>query len=166
MDSALVPYLFYLFSFVIVVSGLLVVTLRDIFHCALFLILCLFSVAGVYVLLGADFIAAVQVLLYVGAIAVLMIFAIMLTAKVSGIGIKQQNEQVPVAIIVTVAFVAIALYGLGRTIWNIRSDVMIPENTTMEIGKLLMTTYVVPFEIVSVVLLVALIGAIVIARRN
>ena len=55
-------------------------------------------------------------------IAVLMIFAIMLTAKVSGIGIKQQNEQVPMAIITTVAFVAIALYGLGKTIWNIKTD--------------------------------------------
>jgi NADH-quinone oxidoreductase subunit J len=160
------PYLFYLFAFVTVVSGLLVVTMKDIFHCALFLILCLFSVAGIYVLLGADFIAAVQVLLYVGAISVLMIFAIMLTAKVSGIGIKQQNEQVPIAIITTVAFVAIALYGLGKTIWNIKDDVQIPDNTTMEIGKLLMTRYVVPFEIVSVVLLAALIGAIVIARRN
>ena len=160
------PYLFYLFAFVTVVSGLLVVTMKDIFHCALFLILCLFSVAGIYVLLGADFIAAVQVLLYVGAISVLMIFAIMLTAKVSGIGVKQQNEQVPIAIITTVAFVAIALYGLGKTIWNIKDDVQIPDNTTMEIGKLLMTRYVVPFEIVSVVLLAALIGAIVIARRN
>lgn len=166
MDSAIVPYLFYLFSFVTIVSALLVVSLKNIFHCALFLILCLFSVAGIYVLLGADFIAAVQVLLYVGAIAVLMIFAIMLTAKVSGKGIKQQNEQVPVAIITTVAFVAIALYGLGKTIWNIKTDVMMPENTTMEIGKLLMTTYVVPFEVVSVVLLAALIGAIVIARRS
>ena len=166
MDSAIVPYLFYIFSFMIVVSGLLVVTLRNIFHCALFLIICLFSVAGVYVLLGADFIAAVQVLLYVGAIAVLMIFAIMLTAKVSGIGIKQQNEQVPIAIITAVAFVAIALYGLGKTIWNIKTDAVISGDTTMAIGKLLMTTYVVPFEIVSVVLLAALIGAIVIARRN
>ncbi len=164
-ESAIVPYLFYIFSFVVIVSGILVVVAKNIFHCALFLILCLFSVAGIYVLLGADFIAAVQVLLYVGAIAVLMIFAIMLTAKVSGIGIKQQNEQVPVAIITTVAFVAIALFGLGKTIWNVK-DTDIPANATMSIGKLLLTTYVVPFEIVSVVLLTALIGAIVIARRD
>jgi NADH-quinone oxidoreductase subunit J len=166
MESAIVPYLFYMFAFVVVVSALLVVVMKNIFHCALFLIICLFSVAGIYVLLGADFIAAVQVLLYVGAISVLMIFAIMLTAKVSGIGIKQQNEQVPAAIITTVAFVAIALYGLGKTVWSIKQDAVVPADTVMQLGKALLTTYVVPFEIVSVVLLVALIGSIVIARRN
>ncbi len=98
MDYGIAPYLFYLFAFMIVVSGILVVTLRDIFHCALMLVICMFSVAAIYVLLGADFIAAVQVLIYVGAVSVLLIFAIMLTARVSGIGIKQQNEQVPLAL--------------------------------------------------------------------
>lgn len=165
MDSTVSPILFYLFAFIIVGTGILVVTLRDIFHCALMLVLCLFSVAGVFVLLGADFMAAVQVLVYVGAVAVLLIFAIMLTARVSGIGIRQHNEQVPIAVIATVTFVAITLYGLGKTIWNIRTDA-VPGASVESIGKLLLTTYVVPFEIVSVVLLAALIGAIVIARRN
>lgn len=149
----------------IVSSAIMVVISRDIFHAALFLILCLFSVAGIFLLLGADFLAAVQVLLYVGAISVLLIFAIMLTAKVSGKGIKQQNNQVPIALITTMFFVAITLYGLGKTIWNIKSDA-VPGDTTMEIGKLLLSTYVVPFEVVSIVLLAALIGAIVIARRS
>ena len=165
MESAIVPYLFYLFAFVIIASGILVVTVRDIFHCALFLILCLFSVAGVYVLLGADFIAAVQVLLYVGAISVLLIFAIMLTAKVSGIGVKQQNDQVAMAVVTTLAFVGVSLYGLGKTIWNLKAD-PVPTETVKTLGRLLLTSYVVPFEIVSVVLLTALIGAIVIARRT
>lgn len=165
MDSSIMPYLFYLFSFMIIGSAILVVISRDIFHSALFLILCLFAVAGVYVLLGADFLAAVQVLLYVGAISILLIFAIMLTAKVSGIGIKQQNNQVPIALITTLFFIAVALYGLGKTIWNIKKDA-VPDNTVMALGKLLLTTYAIPFEIVSVVLLAALIGAIVIARRN
>lgn len=165
MEGGISAYLFYLFGFLIIVSGILVVTLRDIFHCALMLVLCMFSVAGLYVLLGADFIAAVQVLIYVGAVAVLMIFAIMLTARVSGIGIKQQNEQVPIALITTLVFVGITLFGLGKTIWNISSG-PVPEGSTMSLGKLLLTTYVLPFEIVSVVLLAALIGAIVIARRT
>jgi NADH-quinone oxidoreductase subunit J len=165
MESAVVPYLFYLFAFMIVISGILVVTLRDIFHCALMLVICMFSVAALYVLLGADFIAAVQVLIYVGAVSVLLIFAIMLTARVSGVGIRQQNEQVPIALLTTLAFMGITLYGLGRTIWNIKTSVP-PDQTVMALGKLLMTIYVVPFEIVSLVLLTALIGAIVIARRN
>lgn len=165
MESAIVPYLFYLFAFMVVVSGILIVTLRDIFHCALMLVICMFSVAALYVLLGADFIAAVQVLVYVGAVSVLMIFAIMLTARVSGIGIKQQNEQVPIALLATLAFMGITLYGLGKTVWNV-ANVEAPGQTVMALGKLLMTVYVVPFEIVSLVLLAALIGAVVIARRD
>ena len=165
IDTGIVPYLFYLFAFMIIVSGILVVTLRDIFHCALMLVICMFSVAGIYVLLGADFIAAVQVLIYVGAVSVLMIFAIMLTARVSGAGIKQQNDQIPLALLATVLFAGITIFGLAKSVWNLK-DSVVPDGTTASLGKLLMTTYVVPFEIVSVVLLAALIGAIVIARRN
>lgn len=165
MESAIVPYLFYLFAFMIVVAGILVVTLRDIFHCALMLVICMFSIAALYVLLGADFIAAVQVLIYVGAVSVLLIFAIMLTARVSGVGVKQQNEQVPIAMISTLAFMGITLYGLGKTVWNLKTTAP-PDETVMALGKLMMTTYVVPFEVVSLVLLAALIGAVVIARRN
>lgn len=165
MESSIVPYLFYLFAFIIIISAIMVVTLKNIFHCALMLILCLFSVAALYVLLQADFMAAVQILIYVGAIAVLMIFAIMLTSQVSGVSLKQQNEQVPLALLVTGVFVIVALYGLAKTVWNLKSST-VPEGATMSLGKLLMTTYVVPFEIVSVVLLAALIGAIVIAKRD
>jgi NADH:ubiquinone oxidoreductase subunit 6 (subunit J) len=165
MEPAITPYLFYLFAFIIIVSAMLVVSLRDIFHCALMLILCLFSVAALYVLLQADFLAAVQVLLYVGAVAVLMIFAIMLTSQVSGVGLRQQNEQIPVALLVTGVFVVVTLYGLGKTVWNIKTT-MVPAGSALSLGKLLLTTYVVPFEIVSVVLLTALIGAIVIAKRD
>jgi NADH-quinone oxidoreductase subunit J len=165
MESGIVPYLFYLFAFMIIVSGILVVTLRDIFHCALMLIICMFSVAGIYVLLGADFIAAVQVLIYVGAVSVLMIFAIMLTARVSGIGVKQQNDQVPLSLLVTLLFIGITIFGLGKSIWNLK-NIAVPDQTVPSLGTLLLTTYVVPFEVVSVVLLAALIGAVVIARRN
>lgn len=164
MDSGIVPYLFYILAFMIVGSAILVVTLRDIFHCALMLVVCMFSIAAIYVMLGADFIAAVQVLVYVGAVSVLLIFAIMLTARVSGIGIKQQNEQVPIAMITTLVFIGMTLFGLGKTIWNLKTT-EVPETTVGSLGNLLMTTYVVPFEIVSLVLLAALIGAIVIARR-
>lgn len=165
MEPTLLPYLFYLFAFVIIVSAIMVVSLRNIFHCALMLILCLFSVAAIYVLLQADFIAAVQVLIYVGAIAVLMIFAVMLTSRITSKVIQQQNEQVPVALIVAAVFVIVALYATAKSVWNLH-DAAVPAESVKTLGELLLTTYVLPFEIVSVVLLAALVGAIVIAKRD
>ncbi len=156
---------FYLFSFIIIVSALAVVTLRNIFHCALFLILCLFCVAGLYVLLYADFIAVIQVLLYVGAVSILIIFAIMLTARLAGRQVVMQNEQTFIG-----AFLALIL--MGGILWSLtgtfirQSAEVPPPKSLATIGRLLMTDYVLPFELVSVLLLAALIGAIVIARRE
>ncbi len=156
---------FYLLSFFIIVSALAVVTLRNIFHCALFLILCLFCVAGLYVLLYADFIAVIQVLLYVGAVSILIIFAIMLTAKLAGRQVAMQNEQTFIG-----AFLALIL--MGGILWSLtgtfirQSSETPPAKSLVTIGRLLMTDFVLPFELVSVLLLAALIGAIVIARRE
>jgi len=90
---------FYLLSLALILCALMVVTLKNIFHCAIFLILALFTVAGLYILLHAEFLAAVQVLIYVGAVSVLMIFAIMLTSQISSKVIKQSNEQSTVAFV-------------------------------------------------------------------
>jgi len=157
--------IFYLFSFIIIVSAIYVVTLRNIFHCALFLVLALFGVAGIYILLEAEFLAAVQILIYVGAVAILMIFAIMLTSQLAKKKITQSNEQVTVGIFVCAGFLLVSLGSFSYTVWRIK-DTALPENNTMTIGKLLMTDYVLPFEVVSVVLLAAMIGAIVLARRE
>ena len=157
--------IFYLLSFIIIVSAIYVVTLRNIFHSALFLILALFGVAGIYILLGAEFLAAVQVLIYVGAVAILMIFAIMLTSQLASKKISQSNEQVTLAVFVCAGFLLASLGSLAYSVWRL-SDSALPENNTMTIGKLLMTDYVLPFEVVSVVLLAAMIGAIVLARRE
>jgi NADH-quinone oxidoreductase subunit J len=157
--------LFYLLSFVIIVSAIYVVTLRNIFHSALFLILALFGVAGIYILLEAEFLAAVQILIYVGAVAILMIFAIMLTSQLASKRIEQSNEQVTVAIVVCAGFLLVSLGSFIYTVWR-TVDSQLPENNTLTIGKLLMTDFVLPFEVVSVVLLAAMIGAIVLARRE
>lgn len=155
--------LFYLLACLTAVSGLMVVTLRNIFHSALFLVLTLFSIAGIYVLLGAEFLAGVQVLIYIGAVTILMIFAIMLTYQLSNKAIRQTNEQkVPAAIIVLI-FLALSIITMVKTSWPIVTD-KLPENNIFELGRQLLTTYVVPFEVVSIVLLVALIGSIVISR--
>ena len=156
---------FYLLSFIIIVSAIYVVSLRNIFHCALFLVLALFGVAGIYVLLGAEFLAAVQVLIYVGAVAILMIFAIMLTSRLATKPRMQSNNNVTLAIFICAGFLLTSLGSFGYTVWKVSENTTLPENNTLTIGKLLMTDYVLPFEVVSIVLLVAMIGAIVLARR-
>jgi len=157
--------IFYILAIVTAASGLLVVTLKNIFHSALFLVLTLFSIAGIYILLGAEFLAAVQVLIYVGAITILMIFAIMLTYQLSSKSIRQVNEQVPWAILIVAMFFVMSLLAVIKTAWPI-SDGSLPESNTLELGRQLLSIYVVPFEVVSIVLLVALIGAIIISRRD
>jgi len=156
---------FSLLAFIIILSALLVVSLKNIFHCALFLILALFGVAGIYILLHAEFLAAVQVLIYVGAISILIIFAIMLTSQLASEKIKQSNEQVWVALVVCLGFLLITLGSLLRSTWNV-VEAPLPADNIRTLGKLIMTDFVLPFEVVSVVLLAALIGAVVLARRE
>jgi NADH-quinone oxidoreductase subunit J len=157
--------IFYILAAIIIGSAVMVVSMKNIFHSALFLVLCFFSVAGIYVLLSAEFLAAVQVLIYVGAITILMIFAIMLTARLYSAKIKQSNEQVVPGLIIVGALLASTIFTLSRTAWKLSSQV--PETQSIvSIGNLLLTTYVLPFEVVSVVLLTALIGAIIIARKD
>jgi len=157
---------FWILSVVILVSGLMVVSLRNVFHCALFLIMCLFGVAGIYVLLNAEFLAAAQVLIYVGAVAILIIFAVMLTSDLASHRIHMTTENA------AVAFVACAFFAIGSVallskteVWQYSKVAVTPDNVS-SIGKYLMTEYMLPFEVVSVLLLAALIGAIVIARKE
>jgi NADH:ubiquinone oxidoreductase subunit 6 (subunit J) len=156
---------FYLISFVIIISALMVVTLKNIFHSALFLILTLFAVAGIYILLQAEFLFAVQILIYVGAVSMLIIFAIMLTSHLASARIMQNNERVLAAAFLCIVFLISALRAFPGTVWRI-VDKPLPVHNAGSLGKLLMTDFVLPFEIVSVVLLAALIGAIVLARKE
>ena len=96
--------IFWAVAAVTVISALMVVTLKNIFHCALFLILCLFSVAGIFVMLNAEFLAAAQVLIYVGAVAILMIFAIMLSENLASKKIKASNDNVILAFFLSLSF--------------------------------------------------------------
>jgi NADH-quinone oxidoreductase subunit J len=148
----------------------MVVSLKNIFHCALFLILCLFSVAGIFILLGAEFLAAAQVLIYVGAVAILMIFAIMLTSNLASEKIQQSNENVLVGFFVCVTFAISAVMLLAKTYEGVWGKMTIteplPSQNIATLGKYLMTKFMLPFEVVSVLLLAAMIGAIVLARKE
>lgn len=156
---------FYALAFLLVGASIMAVSVRNIFHAAMYLILALFAVAGFFVLLNAEFLAAVQVLIYVGAVAVLVIFAVMLTTRLADARVRSHNEQVGVGMVVSfMLFVAITV-ALWSTSWPVSQAPQAVDNVR-SLGRLLMTRFVLPFEIASVLLLAAMIGAIVIASKE
>jgi NADH:ubiquinone oxidoreductase subunit 6 (subunit J) len=166
MPSNIVPpAIFYTLAFLIVVSAILVVTLRNLFHSVLALVAVLFFIAGIYLLLNAEFLAITQVLIYVGAIVTLIIFVVMLTARIGSPLIRQTNEQKVVSLVICLALLSVLAMVLFLTPWQTNSGSPTLANIST-IGEALLTTYVFPFEIISIVLLVALIGAIILARKE
>ena len=153
-------FVFILVAVLTIGGALGVVLTRNVVHAALALLVSLVSVAGVYLVLFAEFLALVQVLIYGGAIIIVLLFAIMLTRSADYPRISD-NKQWPVA-----AVVALALLGVLVPAFSINSvrDTVAQSASFSGIGESLFTTWAVPFEIASLVLLVALIGAIIIAR--
>lgn len=156
---------FFLMAAFTVGASLLVVLAKNIVHCAIALVFAFFGVAALFVLLDAEFLAAAQVLLYVGGITILLLFAIMLTSRISASGVKIMNEQVGIAAVVVLAIVGLLAYANLKGFPALVPPLTMPDNTT-SIGKLLLTTYVLPFEVVSLLLLAAMVGAIILARRD
>ena len=146
-------------------GGLGVVTNRNLVHAALFLVLSLFGIAGLFILLEAPFLAAVQVLIYVGAITVLITITIMVTRRIMGIH-ESVNEQWPVAAVVGVlTFATLGFVIMGRFQIAVPVADVPPDNVAM-LGSQLVSSqaFLLPFEVASVLLLAALVGAIVVAR--
>lgn len=148
-------------------AGLGVVTTRNLVHAALWLVLALFGVAILYVLLQAGFLAVVQVVIYIGAIAILMIFAIMLTRNIGSETRPQVNENWLWGLAVAVVMFAGLVFILTR--WDGINVIATPlqnrADSMQQLGQALIdpNQYVLPFELASVLLLAALIGALVIA---
>lgn len=162
----LTTIVFYLFAVITLGSAALVVFSRNIVHSAFALLFAFFGVAGLYVLLMADFLAITQLLIYVGGILVLLIFGVMLTSNVIDVQIKTGTIQVLPAMLIVGALAAALLSVFWSTEWKMLEDPPLVETTAPQIGEMLLTSYLLPFEIASVVLLVALIGAAMIARRE
>ena len=156
---------FYGLAFLLVGASILAVSVRNVFHAAMYLILALFAVAGFFVLLNAEFLAAVQVLVYVGAVAVLVIFAVMLTTRLTDARVRAHNEQVGAGLVVAVAMFIAIIVAMWSTSWPVTDSPGVVDNVRT-LGRLLMTKFVLPFEIASVLLLAAMIGAIVIAAKE
>ena len=156
---------FWVLASIAALSALSVVLVRDVFRAALSLILCFLMVAGLYMTLSADFLAAVQILIYVGAISVLIILAIMLTRDVHR-GSPSNRFRLP-AFFVAVLFFAGIAYAMLNTPWQISSTPPL-EPTTPAIAGLLFGQggFILPVEIAPVLLLAAIIGAIVLVREK
>ncbi len=156
--------LFVILSGTMLLTALLVVTLRDIIRCGLAMMVCFAALAGLYVMAGAPLVAAAQVLVYIGAISVLILFAIMLTqTKSAPARLVFQTQAVPAAIAAVILVVVLVLT-IGATQW---SGVGTPGSTqTPDLAKQLFNDWVLPFEIVGVLLLAAVIGGIFLAKRD
>ena len=157
---------FYTFALASIVGGIGLIVARNVFHSALFLVITLASVAAVFVILGADFLAAVQVLVYVGAVMILIIFGLMLTSgNVNLPHIATAGQALSGVIVAGAVFVITAATVLSVQ-WPNAAGIVMDAPTTEQIGESLFTTFALPFEIASVLLLVAMIGALVIAREE
>lgn len=156
--------LFMVLAGIMIGSALLVVTMRDIIRCGLAMIICFAALAGIYVLAGAPVVAAAQVLVYIGAISVLVLFAIMLTqTKAAPRELVFQTQAVPAAIAAVILAILIAVTVVA-TDWPVSAG-RLWTNTT-ELAKTLFADFTLPFEVVSVLLLAAVIGGVFIAKRE
>ena len=156
---------FYLLAAAMGVSAIRVVTVKNVVHAALYLVVVLAGVAGLFILLAAEFLAGVQVLVYIGAIVVLFLFGIMLTRAPIGRDLDLDNDQRGAGIVVSLFLLGI----LGTILVDAFDDTKIDTKrvqTTGDVGLELFQSYVVPFEVISILLTAALVGAVVIARKD
>lgn len=169
MEFTLKTFIFYGFALITIGSALAVVTVRNIVHAAFALMVTLFGVAGLYVFLQADFLAATQVIVYVGGILVLILFGVMMTSALLDMRIHIERSQLLLGGGITLALLMLLLTVIANTPrWkNLSDDGVVLGPTTELIGlHILNKHFLLPFEIVSVVLLVALIGAALISRKE
>jgi NADH-quinone oxidoreductase subunit J len=157
--------IFYAFAALTIASAAIMVFSRNVIYSAVGLLFTFFGVAGIYVLLAADFLAVVQILIYVGGILVLLLFGVMLSQRVTSVELRSGTLQFLPALLVVGGVLVILLRVIYKTPWNtIQATSFNP--TSASIGTSLMTTFLIPFEIASVLLLAALIGAAFIARKE
>ncbi|HZT08164.1 MAG TPA: NADH-quinone oxidoreductase subunit J [Chloroflexota bacterium] len=157
---------FYTFAVLAILGSIALILSRVIFRSALSLTLVLASVAGAYVVLGADFLAVVQILVYVGAIMVLIIFGIMLTPQQVVLETARDPGKAVAGVAVAAAVFVVTTGVLLGSTWPRSNPTPVDMPTTAILGEGLLTTFGLPFELASILLLLAMIGAIVIAREE
>src|SRR3990170_87330 len=158
-------FLFFLFSAACIGSALFVAFTPNVVHAALALVPTFWSLAGLYLLLGADFLAVTQVAIYIGAILVLMLFGIMYTHNIARMSGEQVMMQIGPGLFMALLTIFILVATIVSTKWPVQ-EVGPPEPTVNRLGVLILTDYLLPFEVAGILLLVALVGAAVIAQSS
>ena len=157
--------LFLSICMLVVVSAFWVIMSPNLVHSAVSLLFTLFGVAGLYIFLYADFMAASQVIIYVGGILVLIIFGVMLTNKISDQNLSNKSQNRLPAAISCFILLFLQIKAILNTNWH-TGNMMIRESTVDDLGILLLSKYLLPFEVVSLLLLAALIGAAMLSRKK
>ena len=158
-------FVFWFIAIFTVISAITVVVNNQLLYSAIAQLFTLFGVAGMYIFLWADFIAGVQLLVYIGGINVLIIFGIMLTNRISSVRLSQTNVQQGIGGVVGLWTFIMLTVVITKTQWY-QSPGIEPSSTVYELGTLLMTKYLLPFEAASILLLGALIGAAILSRQE
>jgi NADH-quinone oxidoreductase subunit J len=165
-ESWVANVFFYVIAAVAVVAAIKMVTTQNVVHAALYLLVVLTAVAATYIVLGAEFAAVTQALVYLGAIMVLLLFGVMLTRAKIGIETELDHDQKWIGALVAAVTAAV----MGYSLWEGFGDDKLPADqlpqNTQQVADEIFSTYIVPFEALSVLLLAALIGAVVVARRD
>ena len=161
-------FIFVILTLITLGGALGVVSSRNLFHSALFLVLSFAGVVGYYILLNAGFLAGVQLMIYIGAIAILILFAIMLSRGLMAQRQSQRNEQWWIAALVTLLIFVVLAVMLWQVEWPVADAQALaaPSTAIGQLGQALLGPYMIPFEVASVLLLVALVGAVILAREN
>ena len=168
MDFA--TLVFWIFAVILVGSALMVVGMRNIVHSALSLVVLFAMASGIFVLLNAQFIAIVQILIYAGAVTILILFALMLTRIQGQPRTNPTNKLWFIALLICLVLCVSIIYAVTSSLHPVSQTAATPPNNVVAIGQLLYSpttySYVLPFEIASLVLLVAIVGAIIIGREE
>lgn len=156
---------FFALALISIMGGMLMLNFTKVMHMMLALVFTFLSIAGLYIMLSAEFVGVVQVLIYSGAVTIIMIFGIMLTKQ------EDQSESVSkirsfLVLLGVIAFGGVMYYAVTNAHFTPSSTPELYQENTKQIGKMLYTTYMIPFELVSVLLLVALVGAIILAKGD
>tara|TARA_Y100001001_G_scaffold138369_1_gene140519 strand:- start:659 stop:1264 length:606 start_codon:yes stop_codon:yes gene_type:complete len=163
---------FYIFAFILIFSGIAVISMRNPVHSVLFLILGFFTTAGLFVMLGAEFIGLILAIVYVGAVAVLFLFVVMMLDINFKDLRKGAMQYVPIGLVI--GSVILVEFFLIFQLWQsstlaeqlVHSPAGLQDNNTKDIGAVLYTDYVLAFQVAGMILLVAMVGAIVLTLRR
>lgn len=156
---SLVSIIFYFFEAVAALAAIGILLVRNVFYAALLLLVTLLCIAGIYVLSFAEFVAVTQILVYAGGILVLIIFGIMLTSRVSGKPLTVSNKYWFIAMLAGGFFFVLLVNLFFKQPFAVSNSIHPSGNTLQQIGVLLMSDFVLPFEVAGILLLVALVGA-------